>query len=73
MTPKQKNIYHELLKGKSYKQISDKFFISENTVKSHCRIIYRYHKVKNRNELMANKLVEKNPEEKYLEIESVDN
>ena len=53
MTPKQKVIYTELIQGKTYQQIADSLFISPETVKSHCRNIYRQYDVNNRKELMA--------------------
>ena len=53
MTSKQVRIYQELLKAKTYKEIAEKFYISTETVKSHCRNIYRQYGVRNRDELMA--------------------
>ncbi|MEJ2612308.1 MAG: LuxR C-terminal-related transcriptional regulator [Candidatus Thiodiazotropha sp.] len=53
MTPKQKKVYAMLLMAKSYDEIAHALSISKETVKTHCRDIYRMHKVKNRCELMA--------------------
>jgi DNA-binding CsgD family transcriptional regulator len=53
MTPKQTQIYTMLLRAKSYDEIAHSLNISKETVKTHCREIYRVHKVKNRCELMA--------------------
>lgn len=53
MTPKQAQIYAMLLEAKSYKEISRELNISKETVKTHCRSIYRLYDVKNRSELIA--------------------
>ncbi|MEJ2622385.1 MAG: helix-turn-helix transcriptional regulator [Candidatus Thiodiazotropha sp.] len=53
MTPKQIQIYSMLLEAKSYKEIARKLYISKETVKTHCRCIYRLYGVKNRSELIA--------------------
>jgi DNA-binding CsgD family transcriptional regulator len=53
MTPKQTQIYTLLLMAKSYEDIAQALNISKETVKTHCREIYRMHRVKNRCELMA--------------------
>ncbi|MEJ2610499.1 MAG: helix-turn-helix transcriptional regulator [Candidatus Thiodiazotropha sp.] len=53
MTPKKAQIYGMLLKAKSYKEIASELNISKETVKTHCRDIYRLHDVKNRSELIA--------------------
>lgn len=53
MTPKQTQIYTLLLMAKSYEDIAHTLNISKETVKTHCREIYRMHRVKNRCELMA--------------------
>jgi DNA-binding CsgD family transcriptional regulator len=53
MTPKQKDVYIRLLQGKSYRQIASELYISKETVKTHCRHIYRIFSVKNRTELLA--------------------
>jgi len=53
MSPRQTQIYYELISGKSYKEISEIFFISTETVKSHCRAIYQYFGVKDQKTLMG--------------------
>jgi len=53
MSPRQIQIYYELISGKSYKEISEKFCISTETVKSHSRAIYRYFEVKDQKKLMG--------------------
>jgi len=53
MSPRQIQIYYELVSGKSYKEISEKYFISTETVKTHCRAIYQYFDVTDQKKLMA--------------------
>jgi LuxR family maltose regulon positive regulatory protein len=53
VTPKKAKIYAMLLEAKSYKEIASKLNISKETVKTHCREIYRLYDVKNRSELLA--------------------
>jgi DNA-binding CsgD family transcriptional regulator len=53
VTPKKAKIYAMLLEAKSYKEIADELNISKETVKTHCRDIYRLYDVKNRSELIA--------------------
>ncbi|MEJ2611896.1 MAG: LuxR C-terminal-related transcriptional regulator [Candidatus Thiodiazotropha sp.] len=53
MTSKQKQVYAMLIMAKSYEEIAHTLNISKETVKTHCRGIYRVHNVKNRCELMA--------------------
>jgi|GEM_PF-4233647 len=53
MSPKQTKIYYELLSGKSYLEIAEKFNISTETVKTHCRAIYNHFEVKNQRMLMG--------------------
>lgn len=53
MSPKQTQIYYELISGKSYKEISEKFFISTETVKTHCRAIYQFFEVTDQKKLMG--------------------
>jgi DNA-binding CsgD family transcriptional regulator len=60
MTPKQSQVYTMLLMAKSYEEIADALNISKETVKTHCRMVYRLHKVKNRSELMAQVIDNKN-------------
>jgi len=57
MSPRQKQIYDELILGRSYRQISDHFYISTETVKTHCRVIYGYFGVNNQRQLMG-KIIE---------------
>lgn len=60
MTPKQLSIYRRLLQAKTYECIAIDLNISVETVKTHCRIIYRLHGVKNRCELMAQVIDQQN-------------
>ena len=60
MTPKQQKIYHELIQGKTYEEIANTLFISRETVKTHCRNIYKQYSVKNRKELMAAIIIDAN-------------
>lgn len=53
MSPRQIQIYYELASGKSYKEISEKFCISTETVKTHCRAIYGYFEVTDQKKLMG--------------------
>jgi len=53
VSPRQTEIYFELISGKSYSEIAEIFNISTETVKSHCRAIYRYFDVKNQKQLMG--------------------
>lgn len=53
MSPKQNQIYFELISGKSYKEIAKVHCISTETVKTHSRAIYRYFKVRNRKQLVG--------------------
>lgn len=53
MSPRQTQIYYELILGKSYKEISEKLCISTETVKTHCRAIYGYFEVKDQKKLMG--------------------
>lgn len=52
ITPRERDIVVELLKGTSYKEMTEKLFISINTVKKHVNNIYRKAEVKNRMELL---------------------
>ena len=52
-TNREKDVVVLLVEGYSYKQISDRLFISIPTVKTHATNIYRKCKVKNRIELMG--------------------
>jgi len=53
MSPRQTEIYFELISGKSYKEISELLFISTETVKSHSRAVYQHFGVKDQKKLMA--------------------
>jgi len=63
MTPKQNDIFRQLIQGKTYEEIGEICFISKETVKDHCRLIYKQYGVENRNKLMAKLL-----KNKYKEI-----
>jgi len=41
LTRREREVYHELVNGKFYKEISAEKFISVNTVKKHLKSIYR--------------------------------
>jgi DNA-binding CsgD family transcriptional regulator len=53
VSPKKSKIYAMLLEAKSYKEIANALHISKETVKTHCRDIYRKYDVRNRSELIA--------------------
>ncbi|PCJ00670.1 MAG: hypothetical protein COB15_02540 [Flavobacteriales bacterium] len=48
LTEREKEIYKELSKGKTNKEIATTLFVSVNTVKTHLKSIYRKLNVKNR-------------------------
>lgn len=60
ITAREKEIIEELFKGASYKEMSDKLFISLNTVKKHVNNIYRKTGVKNKMELLRKATREQN-------------
>ncbi len=53
LTKKEAEVRHYLCAGLSNKEIAEKLFISEQTVKSHCNHIYKKSGVKNRLQLMV--------------------
>ncbi|HSW35136.1 MAG TPA: helix-turn-helix transcriptional regulator [Candidatus Limnocylindrales bacterium] len=53
MTTREKEIFELLLQGYANKIIADRLFISDNTLKSHLKKIYRKFGVLNKNELLA--------------------
>jgi len=53
ISPREKEIISYALQGRSYKEIADSLFISENTVKTHIRNIYPKFGVNSRYELMT--------------------
>jgi DNA-binding CsgD family transcriptional regulator len=52
ITPREKEIIHELLTGSTVSAIATKLFISGHTAKTHVKNIYQKLEVKNRVELM---------------------
>jgi DNA-binding CsgD family transcriptional regulator len=53
LSPKQIQILKLLLDGYSYAEIAKELFITESTIRSHTRMIYRILEVKGRNDLIA--------------------
>jgi DNA-binding NarL/FixJ family response regulator len=50
LTGREKQVLQELATGKMYKEIADRYEISIDTVKKHCKNIYRKLPVRNRAE-----------------------
>lgn len=53
LTPKQREVYALIIKGKTNKQIAQELDIAEGTVKAHVHAILRAMEAKNRLELLA--------------------
>ena len=53
LTGREEEITGQLLKGKTYRQIGQALFLSENTVKTHVKNVYTKFKVKSRAELIS--------------------
>ncbi|MDD4324701.1 MAG: LuxR family transcriptional regulator [Eubacteriales bacterium] len=56
LTTREQEVLHEILSGKSNREIAETLFISENTVKTHARNIYSKYDVASRSELISNLL-----------------
>lgn len=52
LTPRQKEIVHLIVQGKSYKMVADSLFVSIDTVRSHIKNIYRLLEINSKAELM---------------------
>lgn len=52
LTERECEVFHLLLQGKSNREIAETMFISENTVKTHVKNIFRKYKVSSRMELV---------------------
>jgi len=59
LTPRETDILIWLCKGMSYKMIADTLFISQETVRSHLKHIYRKLQVSSKSEAVAKALTEK--------------
>jgi DNA-binding CsgD family transcriptional regulator len=53
LSKRELEIYALLCRGKKYKEVGDALYISENTVKTIIKIIYRKLGISNRGELMG--------------------
>lgn len=58
LTQKQQEIYEQLLLGKELHEIAEKLCNSLQTIKQHTSVIYAKLDVKNRVELLANRIIE---------------
>ncbi|MFP4365095.1 MAG: helix-turn-helix domain-containing protein [Spirochaetia bacterium] len=62
LTPREQEVIHEILTGKSNKKIAEKLYISETTVKTHISKIFKKCNVKNRVQLINSlKRLQKSP------------
>jgi DNA-binding NarL/FixJ family response regulator len=52
LTPRQKEIVHEIVAGKSYKMIANDLFVSLDTVRSHIKNIYKTLEINSKAELI---------------------
>ena len=52
ITPRQYEVLQLLSKGLTYKEIGKELFVSENTVKFHCKALYKKFGINSRNELL---------------------
>ena len=66
MTEAQLNVLQLLLKGMAEKQVAESLFISQHTVHSHVKQIYRVLGVQSRAELMALYLSQMNKQFRML-------
>jgi DNA-binding CsgD family transcriptional regulator len=53
LTEREKEIITLMLEGKTNRAIAEELFITENTIKSHCRNIYAKFNVRNKSELLV--------------------
>ncbi len=56
LTPREKDVLYQLCEGKSYKMISTCLFISQDTVRSHIKSLYRKLDVNSKSEAVAKAL-----------------
>ncbi|RXJ73480.1 hypothetical protein CS022_09560 [Veronia nyctiphanis] len=54
LTERQEQIVHLIIEGKTNKEISRALFISENTVKYHCKLLFERLNVKSRVDIIIN-------------------
>ena len=54
LTTRQKEVYEQILSGKSNKEIMAELFIEQSTLKTHINQLYKKLNVKNRKELKSN-------------------
>lgn len=54
LSERQREVLTQMMRGLSNKEIADKLFVSENTVKYHIKNIYQLLEIKDRKELLAN-------------------
>lgn len=59
LSAREKDVLSELCKGKSYKMVADSLFISQDTVRTHIRNIYRKLEVNSKSEAVAKALKER--------------
>lgn len=52
LTERESEIAALLVRGKTYKQVANELYVSENTVKTHVKNIYAKYNVQNRNQLL---------------------
>ena len=52
VTPRQYEVLQQLAKGLTYKEIGKLLFVSENTIKFHCKALYKKFEINSRNELL---------------------
>mgnify|MGYP000619175471 CR=1 FL=1 len=59
LTQREKDVLTQLCKGKSYKMIAEALFISQDTVRSHIKHIYKKLEVNSKSEAVAKALKNK--------------
>ena len=59
LSPREKEVLTELCMGKSYKKVGESLFISQDTVRTHIRNIYRKLEVNSKAEAVAKAFKEK--------------
>lgn len=58
LSPREEEVYKELLTGKSIKEIADSLFIAQSTISTHLQRIYQKKEVNSRLELLALRIKE---------------
>ena len=59
LTPREREVLDQLCQGKSYKSIADTLFVSQDTVRSHIKNIYRKLEVNSKSEAVIKAIREK--------------